>query len=306
MVAFHLIRPFWLLALLPLVGILFFLWFHYPLLKSLDEICDQHLLKPLLKSNSLKYRRLALSLLFVSGLFMIVGLTGPSFKRMTLPTYQNIQPRVIVLDMSPAMFLTDLLPNRFARAKFKISDLLHRQKEGQWGLIVYTAEPFVVSPITEDSNTIEALLPSLAENVIPIQGDKLETGLEEAGRLFKQAGFNEGQVLVLTSTPPTPEAINEAKKLTKDGITTSIMPITNHLTNTSYQPFIEAGQGQVLPMNDSRVIDRWLEGQKNSKYQKNINKNITLWQDEGHWFVLGALLFLLPFFRRGLIERITA
>lgn len=308
MTDFHFLRPWWLLTLLPLLWLGWRLWRQSPHLEAWAAVCDKHLLARLVQSQGEGKRHWTLLLLLLSILCLIISLAGPTWSRLPVPAYQQIQPRVLVLDMSEAMLATDLSPERLSRAKFKLHDIFKRRDAGQFGLIVYTGEPFVVSPLTDDANTIDALLSSLNPDVMPVEGQRLDSALEEAGKLITQAGFNHGQVLVLTAETPSIEAIDVAKTLANKKIFTSVMPVTAAQTlNPLFQRLASAGEGQVVPFADtSNDLDKWFQTTANDEqYNRSQQNDIPMWRDEGRWFLLPALILLLPVFRRGWLQRIT-
>src|SRR5580704_5495960 len=171
---FHFLRPWWLLAVIPLLGLVILSWRQTPQLHAWSDVCDSHLLEHLLQKKGQNKRIASLSFLFLSILLMILSLAGPAWYKLPVPTYKSIEPRVLVLDMSPNMMATDLTPNRLSRAKFKLHYLFTRKNEGQFGLIVYTGEPFVVSPLTNDGKTIASLLSMLTPDIMPVGGQKLD------------------------------------------------------------------------------------------------------------------------------------
>lgn len=302
---FHFLRPWGLLALLPLLAIALFLWRTKPRMESWAAICDRHLLAHLVKSQGINKRHGALLLLFASAFFLIISLAGPSWTRLPVPSYHQIMPRVIVLDMSDAMLHDDLKPNRLARALFKLHDLFTQAKEGQSALVVYTGEPFVVSPLTEDAATIDALLSSLTPDVMPVAGQRLDSAVQMAAKLITQAGFYGGQILVLTAHTPDSAALTAVQQLTEQDIHTSVMPI---IPDTSLDPLFQrlatAGQGQLIPLNDTKELQQWVHTGSKQEYNLNEHDLIPVWRDEGRWFLIPSLLLLLPAFRRGWLQRI--
>ncbi|KTD07590.1 Ca-activated chloride channel family protein [Legionella jamestowniensis DSM 19215] len=307
MTEFHLLRPWWLLALLPLIALAWYLWRRRPQLEAWAAICDKPLLENLLVTKGKHNRHFALVFLVTSALCMIISLCGPSWVRLPVPTYKQIQPRIVILDMSEAMLEKDLLPDRLTRAKFKLHDLFKRREVGQLGLIVYTGESFVVSPLTEDAQTIDALLSSLSPDIMPVEGNRLDAALKEAAQLFNQAGFRQGQILVLTAETPSRAAIATARSLAEEHIITSVMAVkTNENLNPLFAEFASAGEGKLLKISDnSGDLDKWLTmKQSNNQFQRSQQDDIPLWRDEGRWFLIPALLFLLPVFRRGWLQRL--
>lgn len=306
----HFLRPWWLLTLAPLLILAAQLWRSNARLDAWSSVCDRHLLSHLIVSKGDNKRHVAILSLFLSALCLIISLAGPAFQKLPVPSYHRIQPRVLVLDMSDAMLERDLTPDRLTRAKFKLHDLFSRTDIGQTGLVVYTGEPFIVSPLTDDAQTIDSLLSSLTPDIMPVGGQKLDTALQQAGQLITQAGFNQGQILVLTAESPSSEAIKEAANLAKQSVFTSVMPVVggNASINPLFQELANAGKGLVIPFSDNASdLEHWLNASSGGQ-QYNLDEQnlIPVWRDDGRWFLIPALLFLLPVFRRGWLQRIES
>ncbi len=309
MADFHFLRPFWLLTLLPWVALIGYMFRHRAQAHAWSDVCDSHLLPWLVRSNGRGHRAGPLLMLLSSAVFMIIALGGPTWSRLPVPTYQQNQPRVLVLDMSPDMLIRDLSPDRLSRAKFKLHDLLQHRDAGQFGLVVYTGEPFVVSPLTNDGQTIDALLPTLTPDIMPIGGNRLDAALNQAKQLINEAGSINGQILVLTATPPSQSALTMAKKIAKEGIDTSVIPIMKKRSLTPFfKTLANAGHGHVIPFTDTEAdLDQWLASSStNPQYSLNLENDIPIWRDQGRWFLIPALLMLLPIFRRGWLQRLNS
>lgn len=304
---FHFLRPWWLFMIIPLLGLTLILWRQKPKLHAWSEICDPYLLDHLIQKKGQGQRMGSVLCFLLSILFTLLSMAGPSWYKLPVSTYKPIQPRVLVLDMSDNMLAGDLTPNRLSRAKFKLRDLFARKDMGQFGLVAFTGEPFVVSPLTDDGQTISSLLASLTPDIMPVTGQKLDSALNEASQLIKQAGYNQGQILVLTADSPSSEAIALAKKLTNSGISSSIMPvIADKNLNPLFQRFANAGEGQLLKYtSDSSNLDQWIAASAKKQFTLSKNEDVPLWRDEGRWFLIPALVLLLPVFRRGWLQRIV-
>ena len=185
---FHFLRPLWLLALLPL-GLL--LWRLLRADRDRDVwrgLIDAHLLHRLLSDAGEAASRLPLALLGLGWFIGVLALAGPAWERLPEPLYQARQFRVLVIDLSPSMNVTDLAPSRLARARFKLLDLLRVAPEGQTALLAYGAEPYVVAPLTNDVETIAAQVPILDTSLLPVFGARHEGRvLDQAGELLRQA-----------------------------------------------------------------------------------------------------------------------
>lgn len=306
MTLFHFIRPFWLLALLPLAVLAVGLVWRAPITHAWSGVCDQHLLPFLIEVDGRAKRARPQLLLMASALFMIISLAGPTWSRLDTPTFQKMQARVVLLDLSRDMLVTDLSPDRLSRAKFKLHDLFQHHDAGQLGLVVYTAMPFVISPLTEDGQTIDALLPSLTPSILPVEGHHLGRALSEGAQLIKQAGLETGQMLVLTARPPSRSAIRTAKALAKDGVYTSIIPVRDTKTAMpAFNQLAQAGKGLAIALQETDTdLNQWLSlSNQRSSFIEN-QQRFPVWRDQGRWFLIPALLFLLPTFRRGWLQRL--
>lgn len=306
---FHFLRPEWLFALCPL-----FL-FHWALRKKKDSsnspwsaVCDPHLFEFFLakQANKDRAKNWASLLLFFLAFFMILSLSGPSWVEVPIPSYQPAQARVLILDLSSAMLNTDLSPHRLGRAKFILHELLDKANLGQTALLVYSGEPFLVSPLTEDAHTIKALLSPLTVDLMPVDGQDLKAALVMAEQLIQQAQFKKGKILVLTGNAPSLSAIEEAKRLAQLKINTSILPILNtKQVSVAFSDLALAGKGQVLPLNASAALEDWLQLNTALGEKASVSSlKGTAWKDEGRWLILVLFLLILPFFRKGFIQEI--
>ena len=307
MAEFHWLRPGWLLTCLPLLLLTIGLLQSKLALQTWAKVCDVHLLQPLLVTRGRVRRGLAVTLLVASILCMIVALAGPTWIKNAVPTYQHMQPRLILLDLSPSMLAQDRTPDRLTRAKFKIHDLLMQADAGQFGLFVYTGESFVVSPLTDDAQTIDALLDSLTPDIMPVGGQRLDRALDEANQRLMDMGLSYGELLVFTAETPSPLAVDAAQNLAAHGYHVSVIPmLQDSKAFPLFTPLAKAGQGEMIPFTDTpQDIQRWLTlGHTSVPYQMNKKEDVPLWRDEGRWFLVPALLLFLPLFRRGWLERV--
>ncbi|PJD92442.1 MAG: hypothetical protein CK424_05935 [Legionella sp.] len=307
MAEFHWLRPFWLWSIVPVIFVFLGVWQQKSATKVWSKICDAHLLDSLLVHRGRVSRTFGMSMLILGVLCLIIALAGPTWTKIGVPIYQHMQPRVVVLDLSQSMLSKDLAPDRLTRAKFKIHDLLMQANAGQFGLMVYSSEPFVVSPLTDDAQTIDTLLSSLTPDILPVDGNRLDHALEEVGALFTEVGMSFGDILVLTAQIPSPSAVDAAQTLSARGYHVSVMPLLADTTASSlFSPLAKAGRGEVVMFKDSPSdIKHWLSLSRNTQhYQMNQRDAIPLWRDDGRWFLLPGLLLLLPICRRGWLERI--
>jgi Ca-activated chloride channel family protein len=304
----HFIRPWFLLGFIG-IGCLGWLIKRKTFVsQAWESWCDKPLLNALMQSTEVTsiYHHPFRLFLFSLG-FMLLAASGPAWKKLPTPVYSQIVPKMILLDISPNMLAADVTPNRLQRGLFITNDLLKEPHATPIGLIAYTQEPFIVSPLTEDAQTITALLPSITPEIAPIGGQDLSAALKEAASLLQKAHFSYGSLLVLTGSPPNALAQETAHQLAESGYSVSILPISQQPELiTEFKTFAQAGNGQLLSLKNSQPsLKQWIRFSQNLSSLLNQGDNVfPRWQDEGRWFLLPALACLLPVFRRGWLRRI--
>jgi len=196
--SFHLLRPAWLLASIPLLILLWLLWHQRLSSQAWKSFCDPELLPHLLIGEDGVARRWPLLLIGIAGLLSIIALAGPVWEQREQPVFREQSALIIALDLSRSMDAQDIKPNRLTRARHKLTDILQQRREGQTALLVYAALPFIITPLTEDRGTILSQINSLDTALMPSQGSRPDLAVAKASELLDQAGHSQGDVLLLT------------------------------------------------------------------------------------------------------------
>ena len=190
---FHFLRP-WLLLLAALPLLIY--WKYYKGSKnksSWEKVCDKNLLKFLLIKGSSSQRKSIGYIGLCSLLSAIVAVSGPTWNKKEIPSFVPENPVMILLNMSSDMAETDLSPTRLDRAKYKIDDVLSLLPVSEVGLIVYSDEPYQISPLS-DIRIAKNLLSEINFNIMPENGDRLDRAISMAIEKFKNAAYHAGQL----------------------------------------------------------------------------------------------------------------
>lgn len=193
-----LLRPWWLLALVPLVILLWWLWQRRPASSSWQKVLPPHLARHLLTDQQGKHSQWPLLALAGAWLLAVLALAGPSWSQDRYPLYHLNAGRVLVMDMSLSMRATDVPPDRLTQARFKAIDLVRHIKEGETGLVAYAGDAFEIAPMTRDGSTLIHLISALSPEIMPVQGSRADRGVALALKLLKQAGFHRGDIILVT------------------------------------------------------------------------------------------------------------
>jgi len=325
--AVHFLRPLWLAAL-PLAVLLPW-WWRRSRRPAGDwaRVCDPHLLNWLSVQQAGEdahgfLRRGGPWLAGLGLAIAIVALAGPSWQKLPDASWSARDARVVALDLSHSMLAEDLRPNRLTRARFRVADLLEATEEGQVGLVSYAGDAFVVSPLTNDMNTIANLLPALQPDIIPVAGSRADRALALSAELLERSGFARGEILLVTDSVDSRDAAR-ARELRDRGIHTSVLavgtaegaPIPSgggfvndragnvviaRLNRPALREVAEAGGGRYVELGAGESTGAlWLD-QDGSEFARRDDALGERWKDAGPWLVLALLPLALAAFRRGL------
>ncbi len=328
---FHLLRPVWLLALLPLAFLMWRLLSAKRNSRSWQVVVDPALLPHLLIGTNSVRSNTHLYLILAVGLLCIFALAGPVWNKLERPIFKQESALVIVLDLSRSMDAADIKPSRLTRARHKIADILIQRKEGQTALVVYAADAFSVVPLTDDGKTINALLSGLTTDIMPAQGSRVDQALMQAYPLFQNIGLLRGDILLVTDGLSQNE-LKVADTLLKDnaGFRLSILGVGTETGGPIPLPnggFMKDAQGAIVisrlvvgPMqtlasqgggvfnlisaNDDDVTNLLKAIERNPFEQKatDTDRSVDVWQEQGPWLVLLALPLVALAFRRGIVS----
>jgi Ca-activated chloride channel family protein len=219
----HFLRPWWWLALLPLPLALWTLVKHGDGRAALAKLADAALL-PHLLSDSGARTRFALGLVAAAWLLCVAALSGPAWQKLPAPLYVNGAARVVVLSLSNDMLAQDMQPDRMARARFAVRDLLNDAGDARMALVAYAGAAFTVAPLTDDKNTILNLLQALKPDVMPVPGNDAAAGIRQGTELLQQAHAKGGEIVLVTDTADD-AAVAQAKAARAKNIRVDVLGV---------------------------------------------------------------------------------
>lgn len=322
---FHWLRPAWLLVIPVIVIVAVVLARRQLGAGNWRDIVDPELMPHVLSRTPGRGRDKRWWLFGLAGIVAAVALAGPAWERIDQPVFRAEQALVIALDLSRSMDARDIEPSRLSRAKLKILGILDRREGGQTALLVYTSNAFTVTPLTDDADTIAALVNSLSTDIMPSRGSYPEVGIRKGQALLEQAGVGFGEVLLIADGGASPAAGKAARDLRDAGFTLSVMGVGTRegapipqlsggfvtdnrgkiavarLEERGLRDLAGAGGGRFAVLSpDDRDLDHLLSGEAPAAAAVGDDALATdQWREEGPWLVLLLLPLAALAFRKG-------
>jgi len=324
---FHFIRPYWLLALIPYLVLLMVMLRNKLSQGNWSAVCDAALLPYLLQQKAVNQSRWPITTGAIAALLAIVALAGPTWERLPSPVFRNDAALIIALDLSRSMDAADIKPSRLVMARYKIADILKQRKDGQTALLVYAGDAFTVTPLTDDTETIDSQLSALNTDIMPSQGSNTVSALEKAVELFKQSGLQKGQILLVTDGVDVDKTMAAVKSLDKyqlsilgvgtdDGAPIAVPEggflkdeqgniVVPKLNSSDLAKLAKAGNGvyQTITADNADIQAVLANVDRSVQQQGKQNDNLVLdqWAEKGPWLLLLVLPLAALTFRKGLL-----
>ena len=322
---FHWIRPAWLLAIPVVVAVAVLLARRQLGAGHWRDIIDPALMPYVLSRTPGRDSDYRWWLLGLAGIVASAALAGPAWQRIDQPVFRSDQAMVVALDLSRSMDAQDIAPSRLARAKLKILGMLDRRQGGQTALLVYTANAYTVTPLTDDADTIGALVNSLSTDIMPSRGSYPEAGIRKGQSLLEQAGVGYGEVLLIADGGSSPAAEKAARDLKAAGFSLSVLgvgtregaPIPRQsggfvtdnrgsiavarLEERGLRDLAVAGGGRFAVLtSDDGDLEHLLSGEIRAATAASDDSMASdQWREEGPWLVLLLLPLAALAFRKG-------
>lgn len=330
---FHFLRPPWLLLIL-LIPILYLAFRQLRMGDSgWSRLIPARLLSPLIRHNgsSGQSNKSPLVPASLALIILSLALAGPAWREAPTPLKQPGDSLVIALDLSLSMLATDVEPDRLTRAKRKIRDILELREGSLTGLLVFSGDAHVVTPLTDDGRTIEGMLNVLDPVIMPATGNRADLAVARAKALLEQGAPGEGRILLITDSinddyegtirdtlSGTGYALNTLVVGTENG---GPIPLARRgfirengdIVISRAEPEALAalarsggGQSHELTLDDTDIEALDLSPRDSDDWQDSEDGlTVNRWQDDGYWLLWLALPLVLMGWRRGALSALA-
>jgi Ca-activated chloride channel family protein len=130
----------------------------------------------------------------IAGLsFLLVAFAGPKIGTEVREVKRQGVDMLIALDLSASMNAEDVRPSRLEKAKFEINRLIERLKGDRVGLIVFTGEAYLQSPMTLDYSALKLFLEIADTDQMPSSATDFKAAMETAITAFESLEENDSE-----------------------------------------------------------------------------------------------------------------
>lgn len=321
----HWLRPYWLLAVPLLAGLLWQLWHREKRAGRWQLLLPPAFHAALLSGGRGRSSRLPWIALGLAWLLALLALLGPSWQRLEQSNLKPADPLVVLLELTPQMLASDSPPNRLEQAKRKLLDLLQARRDAQTAIVVFAGSAHTLVPLSDDLATSRNLLESLKPSIMPEPGRRADLALDQALQLLEQAGQGRGRILLIGSGLDQQERLGIRQALGNRDVRLHMLGIGSAEGAPIVQEngsLLKDAQGAILiPRLDSADLARFAR-QIGGRYRQaslddrdlhdlgllaapeqlrsgGEQTRLQAWADQGHWLLLPLLLLAACAGRRG-------
>jgi Ca-activated chloride channel homolog len=101
---------------------------------------------------------------------LIIALLGPSFGTAKKEVQSVGKDIMICVDLSKSMDAFDITPTRLEKVKYELKKIVQAFNSDRIGIIIFSAEAFMQSPLTYDQNALNLFIETMNTSLVPSGG----------------------------------------------------------------------------------------------------------------------------------------
>lgn len=292
-------------------------------ISKLKKFIDSNLIPHLLQGSENKTKNLIKAIyIFTICILLILALANPRWSFEEVESYKANVNVIFAVDLSRSMDAEDEKPSRIERVKQEINDILDNVSGANFGIIGFANQAHIISPITQDKETIRHFTDTLSPDLVSFQGSNIETAIEQANFMFQGVGNGINYLIIMSDGDfDTNQNMVSFRVKLKDA------KLISYGFGTNEGAPIKQSDGGFIKYNGKIVISKYngdnlknLSGEagyikssyldEDIEYLKNmIDKKVAaqtqkyqtmqIWDDRFYIPLTIAMVMLLPFFRKG-------
>ncbi len=237
------------LVLVPAL-VVFLVWSTRRRRRALDTFVADGLLPAVVPELDPRRRTVRGALLAAAVAALVVAIAGPMWGFRWQQVQREGIDLIVAIDTSRSMLATDVKPNRLARAKLAVQDLLQQLKGDRIGLVAFAGSAFLQCPLTLDYGAFLQTLDAIESGIIPRGGTSLTAAIDTALAAFEGRQAEHQALVIITDGEDHEGDVKDAVKRASDrGIkvyTVGIGTAEGELIPLAQGGFLKDRKGQVV------------------------------------------------------------
>ena len=181
---------------------------------SFEKLFSKEIIENLRVTNQGMSKNSRNILFFASIFFMIIALSRPVMNEQEQSIKQELNAIVVAIDVSKSMLAQDLYPTRLDMAKLKLEKIIEKSKHNALGLVIFAKSAFILSPITQDFNSLKYIVKNFDSKIDFNNGSNIYAMLEASNKLFKN--YEHKNIILLSDGGNNTSYKDEIKFLEKN------------------------------------------------------------------------------------------
>lgn len=161
--------------------------------------------------------------------FIVVALSRPVIEQEPIKTKQALSDVVVAVDLSYSMHATDINPSRLSHAKELLKELVKIESQTRFGVLGFTTNAIVLSPLTQDRELLLHLYNSLDENNIVTKGSSIMPALKLARKMSNSKRLS---VVLLSDGADEFSYANEATYAKENNMVVNVFMLASQMGGT--------------------------------------------------------------------------
>ena len=256
----------WLLVLIPALITLLW-WQRKQILAKQKKYFSSELFSTLRKGFWPLSNRLRTISMLVGLFFLVIALAGPKIGTEVREIKRQGIDMLVALDLSASMNAEDVRPSRLEKAKFEINRLIERLQGDRVGLVVFTGEAYLQSPMTLDYSALRLFLEIADTDQMPSSATDFNAAMSTALEAFQALEDSESEatkvLLIISDGEDHGQTYSESlQDLVDDDIRVYTIGIGTEEGTTI--PLYEEGTNQLIGYkrdNNGRIVTTSLQSQ---------------------------------------------
>ena len=196
------------------------------------------LLLPLFIYKDVRSFRATLFGYMLTFIFIVLALSRPVIESQPIQSDEVLSDVIMAVDLSYSMQADDIKPTRLVFAKETLLQLVDAGTKSRFGVLGFTTNAIILSPLTEDTELLKHLFSALDEKLIITKGSSIMPALKLAR---KMSASKSPSVVILSDGADEKEYTLEAQYAKENSLVVNIFMI-----GTSFGSTLRLANGELL------------------------------------------------------------